>query len=75
MTELQAIRSAYRSGKEQVLQRVLAPQFPARSIYKVLRQLSEQTDALLLRLWDQAGLGAPCALVAVGGYGRSELFP
>ena len=75
MTELQAIRSAYRSGKEQVLQRVLAPQFPARSIYKVLRQLSEQTDALLLHLWDQAGLGAPCALVAVGGYGRSELFP
>ena len=75
MTDLQVLRTAYRAQKAHILQRLLAPGFTPRGIHKVLRQLSQHTDALLSTLWAQSGLGGHCALLAVGGYGRGELFP
>ena len=75
MTDLQALRSAYRAQKTHILQGLQDPAFSPRGIHKVLRQLSDLADTLLATLWAQAGLGTPCALLAVGGYGRAELFP
>ncbi len=75
MTDLQVLRAAYRAQKTQILQRLQAPSFSPRGIHKVLRQLSGLADELLVTLWTQSGLAAPCALLAVGGYGRAELFP
>lgn len=42
---------------------------------KILRQRCEATDALLIHLWHRFKLPPEWALVAVGGYGRGELFP
>jgi [protein-PII] uridylyltransferase len=75
MTDLQLLRTSYRAQKAQILFRLQSPAFTPRGIHKVLRQLSDLTDTLLLTLWDRAAMGADCALLAVGGYGRAELFP
>ena len=42
---------------------------------KLLRQLSDCVDKTLLALWKQIQLPKNISLVAVGGYGRKELFP
>ena len=40
-----------------------------------LRGHSRLVDRFVRELWDSAGLPSDCALLAVGGYGRAELFP
>ncbi len=44
-------------------------------VHAFLLGLSRLADACLKQLWEQAGLDAPFALLAVGGFGREELFP
>ncbi|OYQ40359.1 [protein-PII] uridylyltransferase [Rhodoferax sp. TH121] len=75
MTELHALRAEYRAHKAQLLQTIAAPQSTGRAVRKVLQRMAQLTDSVLMRLWLQAGLGEPFALLAVGGFGRGELFP
>jgi len=42
---------------------------------KLLRCLRQSVDDVLISAWENAALPAQAALVAVGGYGRGELFP
>ena len=42
---------------------------------KLTRQLSKVTDQLLTQFWSDCGLNNDATLLAVGGYGRSSLFP
>ncbi|MDB5991720.1 MAG: [protein-PII] uridylyltransferase [Herbaspirillum sp.] len=42
---------------------------------RLLIQLRRNVDAALTQAWDAHDMGAESALVAVGGYGRGELFP
>src|ERR1041385_1722950 len=42
---------------------------------RLLRQHCRLVDALLRDVWQQSGLAAEVCLIAVGGYGRGELFP
>ncbi len=47
----------------------------SRSIHVRLRRLSALTSTLLCALWRRAGMPHNTALLAVGGFGRHELFP
>ncbi|HJV82666.1 [protein-PII] uridylyltransferase [Noviherbaspirillum sp.] len=42
---------------------------------KLLRQLRQNVDVALTHAWEAFGMPSSAALVAVGGYGRGELFP
>ncbi|MDE2416308.1 MAG: [protein-PII] uridylyltransferase [Burkholderiales bacterium] len=75
MADLKALRTQYRTEKAQVLQGMGATDASARNVRNGLRKLSKQADAVLSQLWSLAGLDAPMALLAVGGFGRGELFP
>ncbi len=75
MTELQALRERYRSDKAALLADLPTALTASRAIHEHLRKLSTLTDALLCELGRRAGLPDSLALVAVGGFGRSQLFP
>ena len=45
------------------------------AVGKLTKQLSKVTDQLLAQFWSDCGLNNDATLLAVGGYGRSSLFP
>ncbi|MBT9513727.1 MAG: [protein-PII] uridylyltransferase [Acidovorax sp.] len=75
MTELHALRDAYRSDKAALLAAMKATGASTRGIRVLLRKLSSLAGHLLHTLWQRAQLPDNMALVAVGGFGRDQLFP
>ncbi|MDO9357422.1 MAG: DUF294 nucleotidyltransferase-like domain-containing protein, partial [Polaromonas sp.] len=74
-TEQAQLREQYRAGKNALLVSLAGSGASTRGIHSLLRQLARHTDTTLRQLWHNAGFPAGCALVAVGGFGRGELFP
>ncbi|MBS0292979.1 MAG: [protein-PII] uridylyltransferase, partial [Proteobacteria bacterium] len=72
---LPALRDGYHHDKADLLARLQSPGASTRTIRSLLRKLSTLADGLLCRLWTRAQLPPGWALVAVGGYGRAQLFP
>ena len=42
---------------------------------RLLREHARLVDRVVASIWDELGAPAKAALVAVGGYGRGQLFP
>jgi [protein-PII] uridylyltransferase len=69
------LRARFREGKGALVERFCAERPSATSAKRLLRGLARHVDATLQGLWDHAGMPPGATLVAVGGYGRGELFP
>ncbi len=70
-----ALRAQFRDGKAALLRHFAESRATTTAATRLLRALARHVDASVTDLWAQAGLPPQAALLAVGGYGRGELFP
>jgi len=75
MTKHKIMRSQYRADKAHMLTELASSGAATRGVNAALQSLSGLADDALTRLWQQANFCSGCALLAVGGFGRNELYP
>ncbi len=69
------LRDLFQKNKRIVLDALLQTGASTRGINSHLHKLSHIADETLKALWEAAEFPATYALLAVGGFGRAELFP
>ncbi len=74
-TGVAELRAQFRDGRTAILAEHSRARATASAAGRLLRALSRHVDQLLLQLWRQAQMPNTATLVAVGGFGRGELFP
>ena len=73
--DLPTLRDNYRQAKAKQIDLLKTPSLGRRSVQGALHYFSELADKLLQTLWHKAQMPEGMVLVAVGGYGRAQLFP
>ncbi len=69
------LKDTFRQSKGEIIAAMQNSGPSTRGMSKLLLRLSQLADKTLQSLWVLAAFPADYALVAVGGYGRAELFP
>jgi [protein-PII] uridylyltransferase len=71
-----ALRARFRDGKAALIAHFRDSRPTATAANTLVKALARHVDATLAALWDAYGLASSgAAVVAVGGFGRGELFP
>ncbi len=72
---LAELRTAFKSGKQALIAQFAQARPTGAAAAQLLRSLARHVDTTLQALWELQPMPPGAALVAVGGYGRGELFP
>ncbi|MDC8783835.1 [protein-PII] uridylyltransferase [Roseateles koreensis] len=75
MLDIAALRQQFKADKKLILDQFRAARSTLSAGTSLLRKLARQVDLQLKALWAAAAMPQGASLVAVGGYGRGELFP
>ncbi len=73
--DIAELRTRFRAGKAALLDAFANARASAPAATRLIHAIARHVDRTLLALWQQSGMPADAALIAVGGYGRGELYP
>jgi [protein-PII] uridylyltransferase len=69
------LRAQFRDGKAALIQHFLQSRATAPAAARLTRAIARHVDTAFIDLWSRCAMPPGAALVAVGGYGRGELYP
>jgi [protein-PII] uridylyltransferase len=72
---LATLRTHLRDGRKAIVERFRSGRATVPAATGLIRSLARHVDETMAELWGMALMPRGAALVAVGGYGRGELFP
>jgi [protein-PII] uridylyltransferase len=73
--DIAALRTDFKAAKVELVNQFAEARPTTASAKRLLVQMARLVDRTLGQIWEANGLPKGAALVAVGGYGRGELFP
>jgi [protein-PII] uridylyltransferase len=73
--DIAALRAQFKAGKSELLAQFGTSRPTTASARRLLAHMAKLVDRTLCQLWEAQALPKSATLVAVGGYGRGELFP